>query len=154
MLGSLSKLGFKGILHCFNKLRPKCSLNTAYIWCIAEKRCFGLVSPQIEVFWRRFFTFEFPGAVLKCDLLRLQCQALLLSNTMLDNERGPGIVTVTRHISRWRRREIQLKWKIALRKPRFVDLQDQRFVFLLCNTPNLCSKSIFCATCWNSGGSL
>ena len=48
-------------------------------------------------------------------------------NVKLDNERGPGTATLTRHISRWRRREIQ-KWKIAFRKPRFVELQDQRFV--------------------------
>ena len=45
------------------------------------------------------------------------------------------------------------KWKIAFRKPRFVDLQDQRFVFLLCIRYKLCSKSILGATCWNSGGS-
>ena len=87
----------KGVLGCFNKLRPKCSLNTACVWCIAEKRIFGLVSPQIGVFWRRFFSFEFPGAaILKCDVLWLQCQAPLLSNTMLDNERGPGTATITR----------------------------------------------------------
>ena len=55
---------------------------------------------------------------------------LSLSNIVLD-KRGAGTATVTRHISRWRRREIQ-KWKIAFRKPRFVDLQDQTFVFLLC----------------------
>ena len=29
-------------------------------------------------------------------------QAPLLSNTMLDNERGPGTATIIRHISRWR----------------------------------------------------
>ena len=49
-------------------------------------------------------------------------------NTLLDNERRPGTATVRRHILKWRRREIQ-KWKTAFRKPRFVDLQDQRFVF-------------------------
>ena len=37
-------------------------------------------------------------------------------------QQGPGTAIVTRHISRWWRREIQ-KWKIALRKPRFVYLQ-------------------------------
>ena len=145
---------FNGIPGCFNKLRPKCSLNTAYVCCIAEKRIFVLVSPQPGVLWRRFFTSEFPGAaIFKCDVLWLQCQAPLLSNTMLDNEKGPGTATITRHISRWRRREIQ-KWKIAFKKPRFVDLQDQRFVFMLCNTSNLCSNSILGATCWNSRGSL
>ena len=62
-----------------------------------------------------------------------------------------GFASGVRHISRWRRREIR-QWKIAFRKPRFVDLQDQSIVFLLCNKPNLCSKSILGATCWNSGG--
>ena len=47
---------------------------------------FCLVSPQVEVYSKRFSTFEFPGtAVLKCDVLRLQCEALLMSNTVLDN---------------------------------------------------------------------
>ena len=73
---------------------------------------------------------------MKCDVLRLLCQAPLLSNTILDSERG---------------HEVQ-KWKITFRKPRFVNWQ--RFLFLLCNTLNLCSKTIFGATCWNSGGSL
>ena len=65
---------------------------------------------------------------------------LALSYIVL-GKRRPGTAAITRHISRWRRREIQ-NWKIAFRKPRLVDLQDQRFVFLLYNTPNLCSKSI------------
>ena len=35
-----------------------------------------LVSPQIGVFWRRFFNFQFTGAsILKCDVSRLLCQA-------------------------------------------------------------------------------
>ena len=47
---------------------------------------FCLVSPQVEVYSRRFSTFEFPDtAVFKCDVLRLQCEALLMSNTVLDN---------------------------------------------------------------------
>ena len=60
----------KGMLGSINKLPPKLYLNIVYVCCIAEKRCFGLVKPQIV------FEGDFSdAAILKFDVSRLQCQA-------------------------------------------------------------------------------
>ena len=112
------------------------------------------------IFWKRSMwtsldsKTEFPKNAYFLYTLLFGCSArppLVILHCIW--QEGACTATITRHISRWRRREIQ-NWKIAFRKPRFVNLQDQRFVYLLCNTPNLCSKSILGATCWNSRGSL
>ena len=79
-------------LHCFNKLRSKCSLDTAYVWCISKKWIFCLVSPQIEVFWMRFFTFWISR---RCHLEMWRIMVavpvpLSLSNIVLD-KRGLAV---------------------------------------------------------------
>ena len=75
----------------------------------------------------------------------------ILSNIVLDKS---GAWHCNRNTSHFKMAAPGIKWKITFRKPRFVDLQNQTFVCLLCNRHKLCSKSILSATCWNSGGSL
>ena len=56
---------------------------------------FVLESPQIEVFLMQFLTFEFPGAtILKCDVLRLQCQAPSRYLTLYESRVGPSTVAL------------------------------------------------------------
>ena len=43
-----------------------------------------------------------PAAILHCDVFELQCQSLLLIETIAMNEWGPGTATQLRHISKWR----------------------------------------------------
>ena len=90
----------------------------------------GLLDSRKMMLWS-FLVFKYAAlylwiadsAVLKCDVLRLLCQApSFWSKAFFANEGGP--VTVTSHFWRWQCRE-----KYRLQESGFVDLKNKSIVF-------------------------